>query len=122
MPGSNDPFSPISSRGARPSRRPTKKTRLSWPASACPIKDDDPDYPALLVGNFILGGGGLSSRIADRLRQKGGSPTPRCPCFKPARSIPGPIFMVMAIYNPTNVDKGRDGRRRGVRPPAQATV
>ena len=37
-----------------------------------PIKDDDPDYPALLAGNFILGGGALSSRIADRLRQKGG--------------------------------------------------
>lgn len=37
-----------------------------------PIGDDHPDYPALVVGNFILGGGALSSRLGDRLRQKDG--------------------------------------------------
>ncbi len=70
--GSNDPTRPISSRSAKPSRLPTRTTPSIWPALSLPMKDNDPDYPALVVGNFILGGGGLSSRIADRLRQKGG--------------------------------------------------
>jgi len=37
-----------------------------------PVGDDHPDYAALVIGNFILGGGSLSSRLGDRLRQKEG--------------------------------------------------
>ena len=51
---------------------PDKENAVYLAGLSMPIKDDNPDYPALLVGNFILGGGGLSSRIADRLRQKDG--------------------------------------------------
>jgi zinc protease len=36
------------------------------------MRDDHPDYPALLVGNYILGAGALSSRLGDRVRQKEG--------------------------------------------------
>lgn len=36
------------------------------------IRDDDPDYPALLLANFILGGGFLNSRLGTRIRQKEG--------------------------------------------------
>src|SRR5262249_50114848 len=36
------------------------------------IRDDDADYPALVLGNYILGGGFLNSRLAMRLRQKEG--------------------------------------------------
>jgi zinc protease len=36
------------------------------------IRDDDPDYPALVIGNYMLGGGTLNSRLAVRLRQKEG--------------------------------------------------
>ena len=36
------------------------------------MRDDDPDYPALLLGNYMLGGGFLNSRLAMRLRQKEG--------------------------------------------------
>jgi zinc protease len=36
------------------------------------IRDDNPDYPALVLGNYMLGGGFLNSRIASRLRQKEG--------------------------------------------------
>ena len=32
----------------------------------------DPDYIALFVGNFVLGGGGFTSRIYDEIRQKRG--------------------------------------------------
>jgi len=37
-----------------------------------PIRDDDPDYPALLMGNYILGAGSLSSRLGTRVRQQEG--------------------------------------------------
>jgi zinc protease len=38
-----------------------------------PLRDDDPDAPALLVANDIFGGGGgLSNRLMERLRQKDG--------------------------------------------------
>jgi zinc protease len=37
------------------------------------LRDDDPDYAALLIANYIFGGGGgLSSRLVDRVRQKDG--------------------------------------------------
>ena len=37
-----------------------------------PLQDTDPDYPALVLGNFMLGGGFLNSRLATRIRQKEG--------------------------------------------------
>jgi zinc protease len=37
-----------------------------------PLRDDDPDYPALVMGNYILGSGTLSSRLGTRVRQKEG--------------------------------------------------
>lgn len=36
------------------------------------LRITDPDYPALMVANRILGGGALKSRLGDRIRQKDG--------------------------------------------------
>ena len=36
------------------------------------LRDDDTDYPALIVGDTILGGGFLNSRLATRIRQQDG--------------------------------------------------
>ena len=36
------------------------------------MNEDHPDHAALQMGNFILGGGTLSSRLGDRIRQKEG--------------------------------------------------
>ena len=36
------------------------------------LRDDDPDYPALALGNYMLGGGFLNSRLAVRIRQRDG--------------------------------------------------
>jgi zinc protease len=37
------------------------------------LKDDDPDFPALYLANYVMGGGaGLNSRLAERIRQKEG--------------------------------------------------
>ncbi|GAB4040444.1 M16 family metallopeptidase [Spirosoma gilvum] len=37
-----------------------------------PMRDDDPEYPALFMANYILGDGFLNSRLATRIRQKEG--------------------------------------------------
>jgi zinc protease len=36
------------------------------------MRDDDPDYPALVLGNYILGGGATNSRLWTRIREKEG--------------------------------------------------
>ena len=36
------------------------------------LRDDDPDYPALVLGNFMAGGGFLSSRLGNRIRNMDG--------------------------------------------------
>ncbi|MSR06538.1 MAG: insulinase family protein [Gemmatimonadetes bacterium] len=36
------------------------------------MRNDDPDYPALVMANYMLGGGFLNSRLAVRIRQKDG--------------------------------------------------
>jgi zinc protease len=37
------------------------------------LRDDDADYPALVIANYLFGGGaGLNSRVMERIRQKDG--------------------------------------------------
>jgi zinc protease len=84
---------------------PDKENAIYLAALSVPIKDDNPDYPALLVGNFILGGGGLSSRIANRLRQKDGLSYGAGSNFSASPLDQKAELIVNAIYNPANVAK-----------------
>ena len=98
---------------SRPISKPARETILTPDkANACyfagltvPMKDSDPDYPALVAGNYILGGGSISSRIADRLRQKGGLSYSAAASFSASPLDLRGILMIMAIYNPANVTK-----------------
>jgi len=51
---------------------PDKANAMMVAALGFRMRDDDPDYPALIVANEILGGGFLSSRLATRIRQQDG--------------------------------------------------
>jgi zinc protease len=51
---------------------PDKPNAMFLVAGLLKIRDDDPQYPALQIGNEILGGGMLNSRLATRIRQKDG--------------------------------------------------
>lgn len=52
---------------------PDKENAILLARQNLDLRDDDPDYPALFVADYILGGGaGLDSRLAMRLRQKDG--------------------------------------------------
>ena len=69
------------------------------------IRDDDPDYPALILGNYMLGGGFLNSRLATRIRQKEGiSYGVGSQLYADAQDKSGG-FMIYAIYAPENRDR-----------------
>jgi zinc protease len=51
---------------------PDKANAVFSLAGLLKIRDDDPQYPALEIGNEILGGGVMNSRLATRIRQKDG--------------------------------------------------
>ena len=51
---------------------PDKANSLVLLRTSFAMNQDNADYPAMVIGNYILGGGSLKSRIADRIRQKDG--------------------------------------------------
>jgi zinc protease len=69
-----------------------------------PLRDDDPDYPALVIGNSILGGG-FSSRITDRLRHKGGLSYTAMSSFSASSLDTSARLMILAICNLANLPK-----------------
>jgi zinc protease len=88
---------------------PDKANAIYLSALPIQMKDSSPEYPAMTLGGYILGGGALSSRIADRLRQKDGLSYGAGASFSaPALDDRGRIT-VFAIYNPGNLDKVSTG-------------
>ena len=51
---------------------PDKANSVLFAVQPLALKDDAPQYPALVLANHMLGGGALRSRLADRIRQKEG--------------------------------------------------
>ncbi|TWG83840.1 zinc protease [Cupriavidus gilardii J11] len=78
-------------------RIPATVQRVSHPAQQATvvlgqpaIARGDPDYFALLVGNYVLGGGGFSSRLTEEVREKRGLTYGVDSYFAPAKQ-PGPF-------------------------------
>ncbi len=69
------------------------------------MRDDNPDYPALVLGNYMLGGGFLNSRLATRIRQKEGLSYGVGSQFNAGSLDPVGSFFAYAIYAPENVEK-----------------
>jgi zinc protease len=69
------------------------------------MRDDNPDYPALFVGNYMLGGGFLNSRLASRIRQKEGLSYSVGSQFNASSQDESGTFLGFAIYAPQNVEK-----------------
>lgn len=69
------------------------------------IRDDNPDYPALVLGNYILGGGFLNSRLATRIRQKEGLSYGVGSGFNASSLDESGQFQGFAIYAPENAEK-----------------
>ncbi|HYX41569.1 MAG TPA: pitrilysin family protein, partial [Pyrinomonadaceae bacterium] len=69
------------------------------------LRDDNPDYPALVLGNYMLGGGFLNSRLAARIRQKEGLSYGVSSGINVSSLDESGRFQAFAIYAPQNVDK-----------------
>jgi zinc protease len=69
------------------------------------MRDDNLDYAALTLGDFILGGGFLNSRLATRIRQKDGLSYYIASNFGAGSLDESGTFFAQAIYAPQNVEK-----------------
>jgi len=69
------------------------------------MRDDDPAYPAFLLGNEILGGGFLNSRLATRIRQKDGISYGVGSFVNVSSEDRSGRFIGYAIYAPENAAK-----------------
>ena len=67
------------------------------------IRDDDPDYPALLFGNYMLGGGFLNSRLMGRIRIKEGLSYGVGSRLTVDSLDKSGTFLAFAIYAPQNL-------------------
>ena len=70
-----------------------------------PMKDSDDDYEALLIGNYVLGGGPLSSRLVDRVRKKNGLSYTVGSQYRADTFDDQAVFTIYAISNPENTEK-----------------
>jgi zinc protease len=67
--------------------------------------DSDPDYAAMTLGNYMLGGGFLNSRLATRIRQKEGLSYGVGSGFQASALDKSGAFTAFAIYAPQNAAK-----------------
>lgn len=69
------------------------------------MSDDNPEFAALELGNFILGGGSLSSRLGNRVRQQEGLSYGIASYTLPRARDTRVDFIVAAITNPGMKDR-----------------
>lgn len=69
------------------------------------LRDDDPDYPALVLGNYMFGGADMNSRLANRIRQKEGLSYGVGSMLNAGTIDKSGRFQALAIYAPQNRDK-----------------
>jgi len=69
------------------------------------LSDRDPDYPALVFGNYMLGGGFLNSRLATRIRVKDGLSYGVNSSVSASSDEKDGRFQAFAIANPQNLGK-----------------
>jgi zinc protease len=70
-----------------------------------PVRDDDADYPALVLGNYIFGSGALSSRLGDRIRQKEGLSYSVSSSLSASSWDKRATLTITAICNPQNMSR-----------------
>ncbi len=85
-------------------KTPDKANALFTVGVNLSIKDDDPDYPALFMANYILGGN-ASSRLLNRIRQKEGLSYGVSSSLTASPHEPAGTFGVGGICAPENVEK-----------------
>jgi zinc protease len=86
-------------------KTPDKANAFFIAGQNLPMGDDDPDYPAMVLGNYLLGGGFLNSRLAVRIRQKEGLSYGVGSQFAASPLDKSGALLAYAIYAPQNAAK-----------------
>jgi zinc protease len=84
---------------------PDKANAMFFAGVTIPMGQNNEDYPAMTLGNFMLGGGFLNSRLATRIRQDEGLSYGVGSFFNARAMDENAIFGAYAIYAPENVKK-----------------
>jgi len=82
------------------------KANAVWMVRAdLPVSDTHADYAALVVANYVFGGGALKSRLADRIRQRDGLSYGVGSQFNAGAQDERATLFAFAIAAPENIDK-----------------
>lgn len=84
---------------------PDKANSTYFASQQYAIRDDHPKYPALLIGNTILGDGGLASRLGHRVRQDEGLSYGVSSSFAASPMDELAVLSITANTSPANRDK-----------------
>ncbi len=84
---------------------PDKENAVYFAATVFPISDGSEDYAPLMIGNYVLGSSGLSSRLGDRVRQKEGLSYGVGSMLRAQSLDDRTTMMIYAITNPANMEK-----------------
>ena len=84
---------------------PDKTNAIMQAVQPIAMRDDHADYPALVLANYILGGGFLNSRLATRIRQQEGLSYGVGSQFSASSLDERGMFAAYAIFAPENADK-----------------
>ena len=84
---------------------PDKANAIFMAGQSFKLLDKDADYPALVLGNYMLGGGFLNSRLAVRIRQKEGLSYGVGSHLSVGALDDSAAFQVSAIHAPQNTQK-----------------
>jgi len=85
---------------------PDKENALLVSGIGLPVRDDNADYPALEVVNYVLGGSGFTSRLMKRLREKEGLSYGAGSNLQAGKIDAVGVLICYAILAPQNAAKG----------------
>ena len=87
---------------AMPIETPDKANAFLTGSTSLALNDRDPDYPAFLLVNYLLGGS-TNSRLWNRVRQTEGLSYGIGSSFRPGSFEPNSSFNISAIFAPQNL-------------------
>jgi zinc protease len=92
--------------GSQQTLRTPDKANATYAAGLVfPLRDDDPDYPALFMANYLFGGSALTSRLGTRVRQQEGLSYSVGSSLSVSSFDRRATLTINAICNPQNIDR-----------------
>src|SRR5699024_10698696 len=84
---------------------PDKQNAFFMTGETLKMNDEDPDYPAMVLADYIFGDNSLGTRLSRRIRDKEGLSYGVQSSFGAPTKDDGGSFLAVAISNPTNTPK-----------------